>query len=248
MKISMQLLPAALLIIETACASSCWANIQKPGLKISGYGGFNSTKITPGSLHMFGETDTLNPNHNNNDQNNATWGVGAAYRFMPPRAPSIMHDISAGLDFLYFETTQHGRTWQFERAAYDNYAYTLPISSSRLMVDSELTFNPLYNYFFPFLQAGIGFARNSASYHDKVLLSNYTGSVNISSNSQYQFAYTLGAGLKMLLPQNFELSVRYLYTDLGQAITSSSANVSLLNPLKIRLTTQTGLVGLTYLF
>lgn len=224
------------------------AHIDHAGFQISGYAGVAGTTIHPGTLQGFNETDSLHPNKNH-QQEDFTWGFGAAYRFMPPAVTrNLLHDISLGLDFMYFQTNQKGYTWLYEQPAYNNYTYQLPIDSLRLLVDSEWSFHSLLRpYLFPFIEGGIGFARNTASYNDSPLIANTEG-LSINSNAQYQFSYTVGGGVKILLPFNTELSVRYLYADLGNATTSSNASVPLAAPITIPLSTQTWLAGLTYLF
>lgn len=236
-------------MLVTAPWAANLSHFDRSGMQLSGYAGATQISINPSTLQGFNETDSLHPNDGHYQQTDVTWGFGTAYRFVLPNFPrNIIHDMSAGLDFLYFQTTQKGQTWLFEQPLYNNYTYQLPISSLRLMADSEWTFRSLLRpYLFPFIEGGIGFARNTASYADSPLIPDTTG-LTIYTDVQYQFAYTAGAGIKFLLPCNGQLSVRYLYADLGNATTSSNASVSLAAPITIRLTTQTWLAGLTYLF
>lgn len=222
---------------------------DQPKWQVSAYVGAAETTINAGTLQGFGETDSLNPKNPRHQQTNVTWGFGTAYRLPPATfALQLLQEISIGPDFMYFQTNQKGDTWLFEQSIYNNYNYQLPITSLRLLADTEWTFQPLLrSYLFPFIEGGIGFARNTARYEDYPLIANTSG-LSIDSHTQYQFSYTVGGGVKWLLPYHTELSFRYLYADLGNATTSTHASVTLAAPITIRLTTQTWLAGLTYLF
>lgn len=216
------------------------------GFQISAYGGVSNVTITPGDLKGFGETDSLHPN--GRKQNDFTRGLGGAYRFiLPASVQKILHDIAAGVDLLSFQTIQKGHVFLFDSHFYDNYYYTMPIKSIRLMADGELTFQPLGSYLYPFIVAGVGVARNTANYYDTPVIPGTIG-LSINSNTQNQFAYTAGVGMKFLLPQHVILSFHYLYVDLGNAQTSQTATVPLAAPVTIPITTNTWLVDLTYLF
>lgn len=244
------LLFCALNMVATlSFGSPAYSHFERSGLQASAYAGAAQTAIYPGLLQGLSETDLLHPNYGDHEEVDFTWGFGAAYRFLLPTSKqTILHDISAGLDFWYYNTSQAGQTWLFEQPIYSNYNYQLPITSLRLLADSEWTFRSLLlPYLFPFIEGGIGFARNTASYSDTPLLAN-TSSLSIASNTQYQFSYTVGGGVKILLPADLAISLRYLYADLGNATTSTTADVVLAAPITIRLTTQTWLAGVSYLF
>ncbi len=216
------------------------------GFKASLYGGTSNTSVNAGNLQGFAETDSLNPN--SHSQYDFTWGFGTAYRFMlPDNMQKVLHDVSIGLDLMYLKDTQKGYVWLFQQPAYNNYYYHLSVTSLRLMADVELTLHPIGQYIFPFIEGGIGAARNTASYYDSPLLPGTTG-LTIGSQSQIQFAYTVGGGIKIPLLHGSELSLRYLYVDLGNAKTSGAASVPLAAPVKMALTSQTWLIGLTHYF
>lgn len=237
------------LYVLSLVSTVAWTAAHQSGLQISAYAGAADTAIHAGTLQGFGETDSLHPKNPRHQQTNVTWGFGAAFRFVPPLlTQKLLHDISIGPDFMYFQTNQKGETWLFGQSVYNNYDYQLPITSLRFLADSEWTFHSLLRpYLFPFIEGGIGFARNTARYEDSPLIANTSG-LSIDSHTQYQFSYTVGGGVKLLLPFNTQLSFRYLYADLGNATTATTASVPLAAPITIRLTTQTWLAGLTYLY
>lgn len=228
---------------------SAFADINTSGFHYSVYGGAAYSKINPGNLVFIGETDSLVPNESDHQQTNFTGGLGAAYHFLMSEAHkgNPLHDASIGLDFFYFKTTQKGEIWQFQLPAFNNFTYDLPVSSARLMANSELTFNHIGSRLFPFIQGGIGMASNRASYNDVPVPGIGGNGVVINADSQYQFVYALGGGVKILLNQKLNLSFRYVYSDLGNVSTAQTSNFTLLSPIKSTLSTQDFLVGLTYM-
>ncbi|WP_133128105.1 outer membrane protein [Legionella nagasakiensis] len=227
--------------------TSVWAGMESSGPQANLYVGATNSQVNPGKLYLIEEVDSLHPAGDRHTD--FTWGLGLGYRFvLPPSTQSILHDISAGLDLFYFKTTQNGSVWQYQHPDFNNYRYQLPIKSLRFMVNSEWTAHPLGARLFPFAVAGFGYARNTASYQDYPLADVGGTGVHLDSRVHYQFAYNLGAGLKLLLTQNMDISFRYLYTKLGDAVTASSGNVSVEAPLKVPLSTQAWLFGLSYLF
>ncbi len=228
-----------------------YADVNNSGYQVNGYLGGTTTSIYPSLLKLVGETDTLT--RNRSQETDFTWGIGAAYRFLSEALPmksDLIHDVTLGLDYFYFQSQQKGRVWEFQQPAYDNYAYTLPLTSSRLTANTEWALKPIHSFLMPFVEGGIGCAYNTLSYSDTPLLSSYGGNEQISKHGQYQFAYTLGAGINVLIPQikNTEVSFRYLYANLGNAATSSNAAVPVVGPVTASLSTQAWLLGLTYLF
>lgn len=220
------------------------ADINTSGFAYSIYTGVTIPRINQGKLLLIGETDALVANKQ--QQNEWTWGLGGAYHVMIQNAPPL-HDVSLGLDLFHFRTAQNGETWQYQHPSFNNFTYKLPVTSTRVMVDTEWTLSPIASNLFLFAQGGVGVAYNTASYHDTPMPSiNGTGTT-ISSNSQGRFAYAFGGGTKIILNQKLNLSFRYVFTNLGNATTSQTANLTLLGPIKSTLSTQDWLIGLTYM-
>ncbi|AHE65615.1 outer membrane protein [Legionella oakridgensis] len=236
-------------VVLLVFAPSVLAGMEISGPQANLYAGATNSQVNPGRLFLINEIDSLHPSRNDNRHTDFSWGGGVAYRFVLPSSNQhVLHDIAAGLDLFYFKTTQNGHVWQYQHADFNNYNYHLPIKSLRFMVNSEWTAHPLGRRLFPFAVAGFGYARNTASYQDYPLADVGGTGVHLDSRAHYQFAYNLGAGLKLLLTQNMDISFRYLYTKLGDAVTAASGNVPLEAPLKTPLSTQAWLFGLSYLF
>ena len=230
---------------------------NNPGFRFSAYLGPNWAHVSPSNIFLNGENDSLNFATQPTD---FTWGFGAAYRWLTPNIyPLNLHDVSLGLDIIYFRTQQQGQTWQYDSPAFYNYNYQLPVSNLRFMFNTEWTIQPLpmqMNLFsqstqiYPFIDAGIGVTRNTLSYNDTPVPGFGGAGLIIISNAQSQFAWDVGAGLKIpfqVKDHAVEASVRYLYTGLGHATTSGLANATLVAPMTINFSTQALLFGLSVL-
>lgn len=240
---------SALLISTLALGvSTAFGNINNSGLQVSIYVGATETAISPGDLQFSGENDSLIPNHLN--VWGVSWGLGLAYRFVQPScAPyNLLHDITLGLDYFYLQGQQNGQVWQFENPSMYNFNYTLPLHSSRLLVDSEWTFHPIGTRTFPFIEGGMGFTANRTNYYDAPVPGLTGTSTIINKNTKYQFTYTVGGGFKFLIIPSLEASLRYLFSDLGHGTTATTGSTTLVAPVRTALTTQSILFGLTYLF
>lgn len=229
--------------------SSAWASLGIVGYKFSLYGGLQKTVLDPSSFTMAGEeTEQLVPSHNTSTD--ITWGLGAAYRMLPPNYKSVQQytrDISIGLDMFYFQANQNGTALDYSSSP--EFDYRLNVRSLRFMGNIEWTFLPSSSkQIFPFLEVGAGLAFNENYYADtpNPLSSNGVG-VTFSSYTKTQFAYNLGAGLKWLPSKNIELSLRYLYSDLGSVYSGTKANLAVDTSYNIPLKTQSLILGLSYL-
>ena len=225
------------------------------GLEFNLYGGVSYTNSNPGSLFLnsaFPERDTLT--NNQSPGYDATGGLGLAYDFLTGTGENnnFIHDFSVGIDFFSFNTNLNGDVLQFGKPALDNFNYDLNIKTTRLMLDGQLNFHPIAMVT-PFLSAGLGVTRVLANYKDTPVISSESigGGVSLPSNTNYNAAYALGAGVKVPLTKNVQISFSYLYTYFGTAETGTAPTPGLagtIEPVKITLRTQTGLVGLTYAF
>ncbi|MDP3705739.1 MAG: outer membrane beta-barrel protein [Legionellaceae bacterium] len=228
--------------------STAFCAVDTSGLKLSAYAGLANTAIGSGHFTLLGnETETLVPS--NHYSSKATWGLGAAYRyvFQPKRAISrYFHDALLGLDLFYLSAAQNGSTVDYGQS---NFAYQLGFQSTRLMVDTEWTFHPVLPWLYPFVEGGIGFTANGTNYLDNPNADVPWGvGQNMPHNMAYQFAYNVGGGLKIPLPHQLEFSLRYLYAGLGDAKTNAStASLSTTSAISTHVYSQTVLAGLSLL-
>lgn len=237
------------LIATTAvCITPVWADINSSGLRFSAYGGVESASISPGWFALVGsETEFLDPSYRKTY--GPVVGVGGAYRFMTSSRQDIfryLHDVSLGLDVLYFRMKQNGNTLDF--GMFDNFDYRLKIESLQFMLNSEWTFPTRYVWLFSFIEAGVGAAFNSASYTDKA---NGTTSsavpLTMPSYTTTHFAYDVGAGVKVMMSKHTEMSLRYLYSDVGSAQSGQDATMNVTQSLNIPLKTQAWMLAISYL-
>lgn len=231
------------ILILSGGAPVVFASVDTSGFKLSIYGGVADTSIDDGDYTLVGnQTEALAPDEKNSL--NFVWGLGLAYRFVFSK---YLHDISIGLDMFHFNSSQKGDLLDY--GLFDNSTYQLEFESTRLMVDSEWTFHPIHSWLYPFVEAGIGFTANTTNY-ESTPDSNAAWEVgqSMSDNTIYQFAYNIGAGLKILLTPKIELSFRYLYAGLGSATTEeSSASLPTIAGINTPVHSQAWLIGLSLL-
>ncbi|MBX3708649.1 MAG: porin family protein [Gammaproteobacteria bacterium] len=222
------------------------------------YGGFSHAYTSTNKLVIDSpiedETDFL---HNTNSGNDGTAGIGFSYNFLPTLALAddsddcFLQDTSVGMDLFFLNTTNSGIVYQFENPNFDNYHYDLKLKTLRIMLNGELGFQSPLQDIIPYLQASVGIARIRTSYDETPRTEEgiSDGNIQLSSKTNYSFAYSLGTGVKIMLASNVQLSISYLYTNFGSTETATrSNNVVLTKPINVTLRTHTGLVGLIYSF
>ncbi|MDF1758068.1 MAG: outer membrane beta-barrel protein [Legionellaceae bacterium] len=233
------------LILVICHSEITFAEFKDKGFLVSAYLGGTTSVVNFKSLPIVSETDSLSNPTNPKD---FTFGFGLGYHFKPPTPlKSLVYDMSVNLDEYYFQMKPSGTVYQYQMIEYDNFAYSTSINSLRLLINHEWILNPIATYFYPLIEGGIGFAYNTMSYRDSPLISGYTEGRNITTGSNYQFVYSGGAGVKIMIPKkSMALSIRYLYASLGNSQTSSSGSVPLTSPLKAKIATNTWVAGLNY--
>jgi opacity protein-like surface antigen len=232
------------------------ANATPSGFLVSAFAGVSDLSLDHGDLVLSPfETDKLDGNQNNSE---FTPAIGFAYNFMlvpdDVREGYLLQSISVGMNLYYFQTDLKGDVLQFGDPIFNNYSYKMDVTSGRLMIDSEWNFKRLWGGVVIFGQAGIGYARNTVKYQDTPKPGIPGGGLTLSSQSQDNFAYDLGVGLKYPITMNSEISLRYLYTGLGSTDTATEgeladgSSVTLLKPVSVDLTSQSLLLGFSYYF
>ncbi|WP_058479490.1 outer membrane protein [Legionella waltersii] len=218
------------------------------------YLGGTTTKLSHvGPLYFVDETDLLE--QRNNNFADVTWGLAAAVRLKASGSlQQLVEEFSFGPEFFYFSSAGVGDVWQYRLPEMNNLTYRLPIKSYRLLVTDEITFKPISQMVFPFFEWGLGVAANQSSYQEYPRPTYNAPGLTLTQHTQYQFAYTLGGGLKIdisdwakLKTNQLQLSLRYLYANLGSATTSNRSSAFLTTPISVDLSTQTWVAGLTYL-
>jgi opacity protein-like surface antigen len=180
-----------------------------------------------------------------------TWGIDGRYRFKL-HAPSVQNYLdSFGIGVDFFQTAnfhQTGKVLQFNLPEFENYTYRLNLKNIRIMADVDLDFHPIQERLIPFIEGGLGGARATLSYDSAPISPVDSPNFTLPSKTSWRFAYQLGAGVKYLFKPQVELSLRYLYADMGTVYSSTlGSSASLATPLKATMNTQNFLFGLTYL-
>ena len=145
----------------------------------------------------------------------------------------------------------HGDVWRFNSANFNDLSYSIPVHSTRLMLDLAITVGT-WKKLSLYAIGGIGKAWNRVSYSDK---DNTASSpcpdqrLNLNSHSSTSFAWEAGLGLLYNFNDRFSLSAEYLYASLGKvnfAATGSTGTITSphIVPAKFNLRSQAGLLGL----
>ena len=166
-----------------------------------------------------------------------------------------VYEVSLGPEFFYLSASSAGDVWQYTSPAMNNLTYDISTSSYRLLGTNEITFQPWAPHTFPFFEWGTRFCQRTNPLTPENPRSTYASSgITLAQRTQYNFAYTLGGGLKIditkfsKLKNPLLLTFRYLYTNLGSADVSNQSNSLVISPITVSLDTQTWVAGLTYLF
>ncbi len=188
---------------------------------------------------------------NQGDANAFTWGVEGMYRFKLPSSIQnyFLNSIGAGIDFFQITNfNQNGSVLQFGLPEFENYTYTLKLNNIRIMGNFDLDFQSLGHYFTPFLQGGIGGARTAISYISEPISPVISPTFTLANQASWNFAYQAGGGVKYSVKAPLVLSLRYLYSNMGKANSSTlGSSTTLATPLTATMSTHNFLFGLTYL-
>lgn len=227
------------------------AQAQRP-YQFELFGGYNRSHGNISDLTISSsdaESDTL---RSNGSDNSFIGGGGIAYDFLAhiPQKPAYpFQEALLGLDLAFFDTKNKGDVYWYGNPDEAYSTYDLKVKTARLMLNGELSIRTPWKRFFPFIQASAGIARLSTEYNDKSVEGITGGNINLSSQVNYNFAYSFGGGVKYKITPAWQIAISYLYTDLGTAETSTdSDNIQLEEPIRYDLQTSSILFGLSYLF
>ncbi|MDO8953800.1 MAG: outer membrane beta-barrel protein [Gammaproteobacteria bacterium] len=177
------------------------------------------------------------------------WKLGMGYHFF---ADSLSHrqffnDLLVELNFYRSSETINGKVYQYQNPLYYTFNFSAPIRSTRLMLDAK---PGLVSYdkmsFYPILGAGI--AWNSSAYQETALPGTASSPLLLNANTKSSFAYDLGAGVRMDITPSLQVSLEYLYSNLGDIVmTVNPANdATLTSPPQFKLSSQTVMLGLNW--
>lgn len=216
--------------------------------EISAAGGANWYNVPNSHLVISPfETDSNIVNQISTD---GAWKIGAGYYFFEDQLQQRPY-----LNHLLFEvnvyqtfTTLSGNVWQYELPQFNNYNFSAPVMSTRLMLDVKPTLFT-WQRVAPYAILGVGATWNTISYNETVLGSgvNPASRLSLSSNTTTQVAWDFGAGFRMALTDNLSATAEYIYAFLGNGSPANShANgVNLTAAPSFSLQTQSLLFGLS---
>lgn len=197
-------------------------------------------------------TDTV---YIDNQRANFSPAVGLLYRLNADslHAPlgQYLSDLSLGLNWYYTNSTRTGSVYEYSLPNFNNATYDMPIKTSRLMLDMEWGFHPVAFNLMPFVEAGLGGARNTMGFTNipRSGIGADGGTYQLPPNANTAFAYELGLGLKYACNDKMLVSLRYLYSDLSHIKSSLFdlvSGVRLGAPIQSSLHAHGAYLGLSY--
>lgn len=260
-KIARSLFTQALVTVglTAGLTASAFAIQSTSGPFINGFAGVGHiTTNNNGINYTDPETDVLQDSEDS--QNRFVPGIGIGYDFVLHPAKTgnyILHDVSFALNYYYTSFSPSGDVLVGGDPTLNNYTYDMSVKSNRVMYDSEWNFHPMWGGAQFFAEAGVGGAYNTVKVTETAKVDDGIDpntTTDLSKNGHTNLAYEFGGGIKVPLSQHLEASARYLYTNLGYAESEdtgtlgSGNSVTLADPLKVNLRSQSYLVGLAYQF
>lgn len=231
------------------CAAS--SNAFATGAQLNVY--YGQVRSSTDNGRLFVDQYSISPLIGDHEKNDMTFGLGAAFSVRPSflirdysRIISF-ESLSIGIDAYQFDTSRKGKVLVNGEPQFANYKYEMHILSRRALLDGQLNFNIFEYGWIIFAQAGAGEAWNNIAYHDTPMPGIGGNGLRLPDKTTGHFAYDLGGGIKFPLAKNLQISARYLYSNLGTMKSSTNGNFFIDEPIKVKLTAQSILLGLTYI-
>jgi opacity protein-like surface antigen len=130
------------------------------------------------------------------------------------------------LNLYQSSETARGSVWQFQKPAFNNYSFSTPVSSTRLIFDIKPGLFTRYYLTHPIL--GIGKAWNKVSYRESVTGAGVPPKSynSLGSATQSNFACDLGVGVSLKMAGNLYATLEYIYSNLGNMTPSGTPGTS----------------------
>lgn len=182
--------------------------------------------------------------------NNAIITLFGGYQWK--RLNTLLPYYSLSLHYEHqFSSAFKGTVQQYGLPQFINYNYSMRLNASIINIVGKVNLVE-YKSFLPYLSAGVGAAFNRVSgYREQAIppVDPPRVSPNYASETNINFAYTLGAGIDYIFCENVWFTLGYEYLDLGKANSgqgSGSWSGTRLDFGKVHTNTLSGTV--TYLF
>ncbi len=242
------LLTAALLI-TAFCAKAetiqeiTASNYLKKHAEFSASGGFSDYRTSNTNLVVSPfETDSIRVNSRSV---NGAWKLGIGiYFFEDQLSSSFFKPLLLELNLYQTSTTLKGNVWQYQLPQFNNYTFSAPVKSTRLMLDVKPTL-VTWHSISPYAILGVGATWNTASYSEAAYGAGIDPAsvMSLSNNTDTQFAWDLGAGFKFPITKNISATAEYIYAFLGDG--SPGYGINLSKAPSFSLQNQSLLFGLT---
>ncbi len=111
-----------------------------------------------------------------------------------------------------------GVVWEDANVDYNNYTYNYKIQHEHIAIKGKLLSNTDMHVS-PYISASLGLGFNTA--HDftiNPIIVQEVSPGSFSSNTDYAFTYTLGAGFQRSLNKNWQIGIGYEFADWGKSI------------------------------
>ncbi len=183
-----------------------WSSVQNTHLIVSPY-----------------ETDSLRVN---NVSSEALWNVGIGYHLFEDQLKErdYFNDLLLQFNFYHLSTTVSGVVWQYQLPQFNNYTFSAPVTSNRLMID-VLPRLFAYRNFSLYAILGAGVAWNTAFYYETVTGAGVDPSSGelTGNHTDINAAYELGLSMKAEMDEHWGAFLEYLYANLGNVSPSSAS-------------------------
>jgi opacity protein-like surface antigen len=206
------------LSVETAHANNILKHFELSGAGGVNWGNSDNTHLDVSTT----ETDKLKISSKSTD---GAWKVGLGYEVFDDQVHQrdFYNSLLLELNVYQVSTTIDGDVWQYELPQFNNYTFTAPITSTRLMLDVKPTLTT-WNQFSPYLIVGIGSAWNTVSYDETAMPGvDPSSALSLSSHTRVQVALDLGLGLNVTATEHVSLMAEYIYAYLGKATPEKTA-------------------------
>lgn len=173
----------------------------------------------------FTEVDTLTSSSSDHAGAVATIGAGYVLPFEkddPDEEFLYLPGLIVSIDATYqFENDLTGDVYDYGDPEFDNYNYTYGIQNTNLLANFTLGLLE-YERWTLFGIAGLGIAWTWVEYSETPKPGVPKGNLTLDTGSQTTFAWQGGGGIGYELFPELDLTLTYLYTDLGKVETSSN--------------------------
>lgn len=215
---------------------------------------FSYDNLEVSAAYGFAQTTSNSPqiyvsNHENDQlvvnkvSSTPVYKLGIGYTFL--------NQLLVELNYYGGTESVKGNVWQYQSEAFNNYSFNTSIRSKRLMLDIKPNLFTLDRVsFYPIL--GVGMAWNSSAYTENYTTSDAqpNSATLLNTNTKASPAYDLGAGFSMKATQKLNLSIEYIYSNLGTVeLNNMPTNGGTLNsPPRFKLHNQDVLFGASWSF